>query len=211
MIQTRRWPRNAFARMLIHLRRTSFPTPIERPEACSFSIVLRQPCILPVTVESIIMATDAHGLIVNGGQTSSKSPAALLSEQHARDQAHKVTVEDVPDEDDIQHPPPSSSVKSAAPDAGAGSSKDATPNAGSAPEPKTTKTSNTPAFDVRSEESFPALGSGPKSKAAANVPSAWGARKPGAASTSTNGVSSGPQASSTFPLSTPITALFKFD
>ncbi|KAL1970018.1 hypothetical protein VTN77DRAFT_6423 [Rasamsonia byssochlamydoides] len=138
------------------------------------------------------MATEAHGLIVNGGQTSSKSPAALLSEQHARDEAHKVTVEDVPDEDDIQHPPPSSLAKGGAPDA----AKDATPEAGStAPAPEPKKTSKTPAFDVRSEELFPALGSGPKSKAA-SVPSAWGAKKPGAASASTNGVSNGPQASS---------------
>jgi hypothetical protein len=142
------------------------------------------------------MATEAHGLIVNGGQTSSKSPAALLSEKHAQDEAHKPTVEDVPDEEDIKHPPPSALVKSGAPDAGIGSSKDATPEAIPTPLPK--KTSKTPAFDVQSEELFPALGSGPKSKAAASMPMAWGAKKPGATSTSTNGFASGPHAPSMF-------------
>ena len=35
---------------------------------------------------------------------STKTPAQLLAEQH---EAHRVTVEDIEDEDDITHPPPS--------------------------------------------------------------------------------------------------------
>lgn len=118
------------------------------------------------------MASEGPGLIVNGGQPA-KSAAALLSEQHDK---HTVTVEDTVDEDDIQHPPPSSLVKQSASD----SSEAATAPVSKAPK--------APALDVQSEELFPALGSGPKSKAAANVPMAWGARKPGVvAAASQNG------------------------
>lgn len=108
-------------------------------------------------------SSQGPGLIVNGGQ-SSKSPAALLSEQHEK---HNVTIEDVVDEDDIQHPPPSSAVNPTI-------NQSAETAAPAAPAPK-----KAPVFDVQSEELFPALGGGPKSKAAANVPSAWGAKKPG--------------------------------
>jgi hypothetical protein len=126
------------------------------------------------------MTDETHALIVNGGQAS-KSPAALLSEQHARDEDHKVTVEDVPDEEDIKHPPPSAVVKSESVPASDVNAKKAT-----APEPKPAR--KAPTFDVQSEELFPALGSGPKSKAPANVSMSWGART-GAASTPANGTS----------------------
>jgi hypothetical protein len=128
------------------------------------------------------MAAEGPGLIVNGGQ-SSKSPAALLSEQHEK---HNVTVEDTVDQDDIEHPPPSTIAKPSASE----SSAAAPPTA-----PKPTKA---PALDVQSEELFPALGSGPKSKAAANVPTAWGAKRPAAAAAPTNGASGVPQPSGTF-------------
>ncbi|OKL56324.1 hypothetical protein UA08_08394 [Talaromyces atroroseus] len=124
------------------------------------------------------MAAEGPGLIVNGGQ-SSKSPAALLSEQHEK---HNVTVEDTVDEDDIQHPPPSSIAKQSASE----SSEAAAPPA--APKP-----ARAPAFDVQSEELFPALGSGPKSKAAANVPTAWGTKRPTATAAPTDGASGIPQ------------------
>jgi hypothetical protein len=110
------------------------------------------------------MASEGPGLIVNGGQAS-KSPAALLSEQHEK---HTVTVEDTVDEEDIQHPPPSSLVKPSA-------------ESSEAAAPPVSKPTKAPALDVQSEELFPALGSGPKSKAAANVPTAWGANRPAAA------------------------------
>jgi hypothetical protein len=125
-------------------------------------------------------SSEGPGLIVNGGQ-SSKSPAALLSEQHEK---HNVTIEDVVDEDDIQHPPPSSAVKPTV-----NQSADA-----AAPTPK-----KAPVFDVQSEELFPALGGGPKSKAAANVPTAWGAKKPGVAAAAPNGAAAVSQPSGMSP------------
>lgn len=136
------------------------------------------------------MADETHGLIVNGGQ-SSKTPAALLSEQHARDQDHKVTVEDVQDEEDVKHPPPSSLVKAESVLASDANSKKSTVS-----EPQPAR--KAPALDVQSEELFPALGSGPKSKAPANVPMSWGART-GAATTPANGVSGTSQPSGMFP------------
>ncbi|KAJ9273364.1 hypothetical protein DTO212C5_438 [Paecilomyces variotii] len=125
------------------------------------------------------MSAEAPGLIVNGGSAATKSPAALLEEQHARDEAHKVTVEDVPDEDEIQHPPPAASeVK---PDSASGSATTAAAR------------KKAPAFDVKSEELFPALGGGPKPRAAA-VPTTWGAKKSSAAAVA-NGLANGSQAS----------------
>lgn len=130
------------------------------------------------------MAAEGPGLIVNGGQAS-KSPAALLSEQHEK---HHVSVEDVVDEEDIKHPPPSSITNPSASE----SSSAAAPSTA----PKPTKA---PAFDVQSEELFPALGSGPKSKAAANAPTAWGAGKPIATAAPSNGASGVAQLPGTFP------------
>lgn len=126
------------------------------------------------------MASEGPGLIVNGGQTS-KSPAALLSEQHDK---HTVTVEDAVDEEDVQHPPPSSTAKPSA-------------ESSDVAAPPVSKPTKAPALDVQSEELFPALGSGPKSKAAANVPSAWGAKRPAAAAPQ-NGASGTSQPSGMF-------------
>lgn len=114
------------------------------------------------------MATETPGMIVNGAQP--ESAAAVLSEQHARAENLNPTVEEVPDED--APPPPVASAKPAP----------AEPNpAASEPRPAAQKpAANRPVLDVNSEESFPALGSGPKPKATANVPSAWGAKKLGA-------------------------------
>ncbi|QKX58723.1 uncharacterized protein TRUGW13939_05850 [Talaromyces rugulosus] len=124
-------------------------------------------------------SSEGPGLIVNGGQ-SSKSPAAMLSEQHEK---HNVTIEDVVDEEDILHPPPSSAVNPTT----SQSSDDVAP---AAPTPK-----KAPVFDVQSEELFPALGGGPKSKAAANVPAAWGAKKPGVTAAAPNGSAAASQPS----------------
>ncbi|RAH85912.1 RNA binding effector protein Scp160 [Aspergillus japonicus CBS 114.51] len=130
------------------------------------------------------MASEAVAVDVNGG---TKSRAAMLEEQHARDEAHKVTVEDVVDEEDLKHPPPSSVVEASG-DSNV-SSQPATPSIPKAAPKKA------PAFDVQSEELFPALGSGPKPKAPAV--SAWGARGPSAAAVA-NGAN-GAQAASDVP------------
>lgn len=125
-------------------------------------------------------------MIVNGGPSTSaaKSPAEMLEQQHSRD-AHNVTVEDVVDEEDKLHPPPSLAAtqtpQTPAP-TWIAAEKDATPKdqqqPSSKPQPKKKP------FDVQSEESFPALGGGTKSRASASMPMAWGTRKPNTASNS---------------------------
>ncbi|KAL4803736.1 hypothetical protein BDV18DRAFT_153610 [Aspergillus unguis] len=120
---------------------------------------------------------------VNGG---TKSRAAMLEEQHALDEAHKATVEDVVDEDDLLHPPPTAAHVS--------ESTSSAPSPAPAPpaaKPATPKNTpgKAPALDVQSEELFPALGSGPKPKAPAA--SAWGAKGPSAAAALSNGAPSG--------------------
>ncbi|KAI9376571.1 hypothetical protein BJX61DRAFT_254097 [Aspergillus egyptiacus] len=123
--------------------------------------------------------------IVNGGI---KSRAAMLEEQHARDEAHKVTVEDAVDEEDLLHPPASSSLVSGS--TSVAPSQAPTPPAANAPvNPPKAASAKPPTLDVQSEELFPALGSGPRPKAPAA--SAWGAKGSSAAAAPANGVPSG--------------------
>ncbi|KAK2782065.1 hypothetical protein FQN52_001219 [Onygenales sp. PD_12] len=124
---------------------------------------------------------------------SSKSPAALLAEQHTRVEPHPVTVEEVPDEYNVQHPSASLSTKKSATEPSADNSRPseesapaAAPAAGPAPK-------KAPVFDMRSDELFPALGGGPNPRTAAAVPTAWGARKPIGRSSPANGLSNGAQ------------------
>lgn len=115
---------------------------------------------------------------------ASKSLAAMLEEQHTRED-HHVTVEDVIDEEDLKHPPPSSLVNnnSSAPVAPV---LDSTPAETATPSPiSKPAVKKTPAFDVQSEELFPALGSGPKPSAPAAA--TWGAKKPSAAAAVAHG------------------------
>ncbi|KAJ5595180.1 K Homology domain type 1 [Penicillium hispanicum] len=133
------------------------------------------------------MAAEASSA-ANGG--ASKSLAAMLEAQHARDEGHKPTVEDVVDEEDLKHPPPSSlkNTQEAVPvPAAAPISESSTPagTASPSPVPKPAP-KKAPAFDVKSEELFPALGSGPKPTAPAAA--TWGAKKPSAAATVANGL-----------------------
>ncbi|KAJ5460778.1 uncharacterized protein N7458_002330 [Penicillium daleae] len=111
---------------------------------------------------------------------ASKSLAAMLEEQHARDEAHKPTVEEVVDEEDLKHPPPSATANDQLLPPILSPASTATP----APAPKPAQ-KKAPAFDVQSEELFPALGSGPKP--AAPAAATWGAKKPSAAAAVANG------------------------
>jgi hypothetical protein len=123
---------------------------------------------------------------------ASKSLAAMLEEQHARDEAHKPTVEDVVDEEDLKHPPLSATASDQllppilSPASGSVTPAE-TPAPTPAPKPAPKKA---PAFDVKSEELFPALGSGPKPVAPAAA--TWGAKKSSAAAAVTNGRPSQP-------------------
>ncbi|OGE48881.1 hypothetical protein PENARI_c025G06788 [Penicillium arizonense] len=112
------------------------------------------------------MAAEAPS--TNGG-----SLAAMLEQQHARDEAHKPTVEDVVDEEDLKQPPPAAPKVEPTP-----SASEPTASAPSL-KPATKPAPKKPTFDVQSEELFPALGSGPKP--AAPAAATWGAKKTGAA------------------------------
>jgi hypothetical protein len=98
------------------------------------------------------------------------TPAQKLMQEHE----HNVTVEDVPDEEDLAHPAPSAKSESAPlSEKAAGKQK-----MEDAPAPKK------PALNTSSEEAFPALGPS-KSRAQAPVAPTWG-KKP--AAVTSNGV-----------------------
>ncbi|KAJ5993829.1 hypothetical protein N7451_009553 [Penicillium sp. IBT 35674x] len=116
---------------------------------------------------------------------ASKSLAAMLEEQHTRED-HHVTVEDVIDEEDLKHPPPSSLVNNNSSGPVAPVLESTTPAETATPSPiSKPAVKKTPAFDVQSEELFPALGSGPKPSAPAAA--TWGAKKPSAAAAVAHG------------------------
>lgn len=102
--------------------------------------------------------------------------AQKLMAKHSADDAHQATIEDVIDEEDIAHPPPSASLSEKA----AGKQK-AEDDAELPTRPKAKAPLNT-----QDEEAFPALGA-PKARTQASVPSTWG-RKP--AVNGTNGPAS---------------------
>ena len=155
------------------------------------------------------MATEAA---MNGGSSTDAgnlTPAQKLQEKHNADAAHRATIEDVVDEEDLAHPPPS--LQTASADA-------PTPQVVPRTEPTSEKVAGKqkareepemaasngksnpqPVLDTKSEELFPALGAGPKAKSAAPATMAWGAQKPvsvkHAPSNGTNG--RGPLSSST--------------
>lgn len=123
----------------------------------------------------------------------SQSAAERLLAKHAADEAHKVQVEDVVDEEDLAHPAPSAETIAMS-DVAKGKKKvdDAAP----ASKPKG------PAFDVQSDEAFPALG-GPR-QPAPPVSTEW--RKSvqtGGAKPATNGSTNASTRSSTPNMSTP--------
>lgn len=115
----------------------------------------------------------------NGG-----SLAAMLEQQHARDELHKPTVEEIVDEEDLKHHPPTS-LEPLLVDADTPEPTPLAKTASPVPAPKPA-TKKAPTFDVQSEELFPALGSGPKP--AAPAAATWGAKKPSAASAVANGL-----------------------
>ncbi|OAX83796.1 hypothetical protein ACJ72_01833 [Emergomyces africanus] len=156
------------------------------------------------------MSSQVREPIANGTSVmSSQSPAARLEEQHTRD-SHQVTVEEVPDEYDIKHPPPSIPVGQApvelpkpnpsVSETVAPVAKPEEPSSATFAHPASKKS---PVFDVRSEELFPALGGTPNPRTPAAVPLAWGARKSvGRNPSPSNGLSNGGQLPSHMPSNT---------
>ena len=51
------------------------------------------------------MATATSDGAGSGAAGSAKTPAQIMQQQHEAAATHRPTVEDVPDEDDIEHPP----------------------------------------------------------------------------------------------------------
>lgn len=126
----------------------------------------------------------AQASATNGG---SQSLAAMLEAQH---EAHKPTVEEVVDEEDLKHPPPSAIVNSTPAAATPIISETPTPAESATPSPAPKPAAKkAPTFDVQSDELFPALGSGPKP--ATPAAATWGA-KPSAAAAVANGQTAKP-------------------
>lgn len=94
--------------------------------------------------------------------TSDKTPAQLMAERDAA-HSHNVTVEDVIDEDDIQHPPPSQSKADSA----------VTTNGTMSAKAAGKQKEKPSVLDTQDEEAFPSLGPAPKSTAQAP---GWGAK-----------------------------------
>ena len=119
------------------------------------------------------MASEATASSATQGLT----PAQQLMEQHD----HHVTIEDVPDEEDIAHPVPSAQVDAGLSDKAAGKQK-----ADDAAVPA--KKANKPTLNTSSEEAFPALGP-VKPRAQAPVPT-WGKKPAAVTSNGANGSAS---------------------
>jgi KH domain len=99
-----------------------------------------------------------------------KTNAELLREKHEAVEAHNPTVEDDLDEEDIQHPPPSSLISPVANSSGFSEEAAGKQRADAAPK-------KAPVLDTKSEDLFPSLGGGPKARAAPASAPAWGVNK----------------------------------
>lgn len=139
------------------------------------------------------MASEA---VATGSSSEGLTPAQKLMEQHD----HHATVEDVIDEEDLAHPPPSAALKS---DTAVNTSASLSEKASGKQKVDDTgapskKTSGNAPLNTASEEAFPALGP-VKPRAQAAVAPTWG-KKP--ASLGTNGVNgSGPASRASTPAS----------
>lgn len=133
--------------------------------------------VLAMASNSAVNGTSPEGL-------QDISPAQRLQEKHIADAAHLPQVEDAIDEEDIAHPPPSMQLASPSPITTAEPapqplSEKAAGKQKARDEPTEDRPSAAPkvVLDTKSEDAFPALGSGPKPQAQAPVAMAWGARK----------------------------------
>ncbi|MCJ1312262.1 hypothetical protein MMC25_005936 [Agyrium rufum] len=131
--------------------------------------------------------SNGTGSADNDGMT----PAQIMQHRAEHGEFHNPTVEEVVDEEDIVHPPPSATATktpaSKAPPADS-SEPMSEKKQGKQKEPATPQQAagkQGPGLDTKSEESFPALGGGPKSRTTAPVPAAWGSMKPSAVASGT--------------------------
>ena len=112
------------------------------------------------------------------------TPAQQLMEKHAAETAHRPTVEDTVDEDDIAHPPPTASRPDPTPP-----TTEAPLSEKAAGKQKARDNGNGPALNTQSEEAFPALGA-PSARSQTSTASAWG-KKPAVAKATPNGTGHG--------------------
>ncbi|KAL8834605.1 MAG: hypothetical protein Q9170_003681 [Blastenia crenularia] len=155
------------------------------------------------------MATNSTANGASQDAPENLSPAQRLQEKHTHDAIPRPMVEDVVDEEDIAHPPPSALISPPKPSApGEDNSQYISEKAAGKQkakdeplEPTPPKVNAPPAtfLDTKSEDAFPALGGGPKPKNQAPVAMAWGSRKPlGVANAVPNGINGqGPMSSMT--------------
>lgn len=151
--------------------------------------------------------------------SQSLTAAERLQQKHEADAAHRPMIEDVIDEEDIEHPPPSmhlapesetthDAVKQIQPmsEKAAGKQK-----ARDEPTQKSamSKPNGVASFDAQDQEAFPALGSGLKAPAPVPAAMAWGAKKPSSVHAGSNGVNGNAPLSSisSSRASTPTTGL----
>lgn len=118
------------------------------------------------------------------GAAEMLTPAQQLMEKHAAENAHVPTVEDTVDEDDILHPPPSTSPTDSTAQATAPPLSEK-----AAGKQKARDNVNESALNTQSEEAFPALGA-PSARSQASTASAWG-KKPAVAKVTPNGTGHG--------------------
>lgn len=137
---------------------------------------------------------------LNGGSSmepQSLTAAERLQRKHETDAAHQPMIEEVVDEEDKEHPPPSmrlasdsepihEQVEQTPPvsEKAAGKQK-----ARDEPSqlPAKPKSNGVVSFDAQDQEAFPALGSGPKAPAPVPAAMAWGAKKPSSLHPGANG------------------------
>ena len=113
----------------------------------------------------------ASQAVEESNSTTLNTNAQLLQQQHEAAEARNPTVEEVVDEEDLQHPPPSAHTSLPA-NNGHLSEEVAGKQRADTPPRKAT------GIDIQSEELFPSLGGGPKPHAAPAAAPAWGAKKP---------------------------------
>ncbi|EXJ95307.1 hypothetical protein A1O1_00427 [Capronia coronata CBS 617.96] len=119
------------------------------------------------------MATITADPAADGKSNIIKTPAQLMKEQHEAAEVHRVTVEDVPDEDDLQHPPPPHEHVEKAKHTTSTTNGTTDPPLSEKAAGKQKATDKPTVLDTQSDEAFPALGAATKPTA---VPAA---RAPG--------------------------------
>jgi hypothetical protein len=154
------------------------------------------------------MATNTSS---SDGVKENISPAEALMRKHAADEAHRATVEDTVDQDDIDHPPPSSMVSASntAP-APTWTQPMSAKAAGKQKATESSDNSNGKSLDTSSRDLFPELGSGPKPQSTPPSAPIWGAKKPASNTVGTNGASgtsNGKASNGTSRASTPVSGV----